>query len=469
MVFLQHLRSWGVTAFAAVAWWSVVNALAQAPCVNGWTDLGGGVHVEPPQFAWIRAFATYDDGNGPALYVGGRFDFVGEGQRATNLARWDGTKWESFEYSFGRIDVIKVLDLGSGPELYVGGTEYSPEFGMIVRYSGKKWEKVGGYLAPFLFGFVSDVALFDEGDGDRLFITGSFKFGLDPNTRDGIARLGYDGQWEGVGGSLYGGPWDGVGSRLVSVPSGAMSGLYVAGSFQQAGAVSCNNVAKWDGKNWSPLGSGLYHGPPLFILAVPCLTARVEAGNTVLYAGGRFTLAPGATSGCIARWDGTSWSLVGGGVPVGGTQPVSYVSSLAEYAPVPGAQFVVGGRFAAVGGTPVSNLAIWDGAAWSPFSSAVLSTAPESVIVRALYVWERGADKTLLAGGIFNTIGGGTTVSNLAEYKCITGDLNGDGKVGQEDLGILLASYGVSAGGDLDGDKDTDQADLGILLATYEP
>ncbi len=46
-------------------------------------------------------------------------------------------------------------------------------------------------------------------------------------------------------------------------------------------------------------------------------------------------------------------------------------------------------------------------------------------------------------------------------------DLSGDGFVGQEDLGILLASYDSDAGGDIDGDGDTDQADLGALLAVY--
>lgn len=47
------------------------------------------------------------------------------------------------------------------------------------------------------------------------------------------------------------------------------------------------------------------------------------------------------------------------------------------------------------------------------------------------------------------------------------GDLNGDGKVDQQDLGILLNAWNASALGDLDGDDDTDQADLGILLANY--
>jgi V8-like Glu-specific endopeptidase len=46
-------------------------------------------------------------------------------------------------------------------------------------------------------------------------------------------------------------------------------------------------------------------------------------------------------------------------------------------------------------------------------------------------------------------------------------DLDGDGYVGQEDLGVLLASYGINDGGDIDGDGDTDQSDLGILLGEY--
>ena len=47
------------------------------------------------------------------------------------------------------------------------------------------------------------------------------------------------------------------------------------------------------------------------------------------------------------------------------------------------------------------------------------------------------------------------------------GDLDGDGDVDQNDLGILLACYNIDDGGDLDGDGDTDQNDLGFLLAFY--
>ena len=49
-------------------------------------------------------------------------------------------------------------------------------------------------------------------------------------------------------------------------------------------------------------------------------------------------------------------------------------------------------------------------------------------------------------------------------------DLDGDGVIGQGDLGVLLADYGCEGGGcagDIDGDGDTDQGDLGVLLAAY--
>jgi hypothetical protein len=55
----------------------------------------------------------------------------------------------------------------------------------------------------------------------------------------------------------------------------------------------------------------------------------------------------------------------------------------------------------------------------------------------------------------------------LADADPCPEDLDGDGEIGQSDLGVLLASYLVDDGGDIDGDGDTDQADLGALLARF--
>ncbi|MFG0251457.1 MAG: hypothetical protein ACF8NJ_01125, partial [Phycisphaerales bacterium JB038] len=51
--------------------------------------------------------------------------------------------------------------------------------------------------------------------------------------------------------------------------------------------------------------------------------------------------------------------------------------------------------------------------------------------------------------------------------SALPGDLNFDGCVDQQDLGLLLAAFNIDDGGDNDGDGDTDASDLGILLAHY--
>jgi hypothetical protein len=56
----------------------------------------------------------------------------------------------------------------------------------------------------------------------------------------------------------------------------------------------------------------------------------------------------------------------------------------------------------------------------------------------------------------------------LPDIDICDADLNGDNKVDQSDLGILLASYEIDDGGDVNDDGVTDQSDLGILLAEYE-
>jgi len=68
--------------------------------------------------------------------------------------------------------------------------------------------------------------------------------------------------------------------------------LYVGGSFDTAGSVAANNIARWDGTNWSALGSGITG------------EVRSLAGyNGDLYAGGPLSAAGGVPTSNIARWN----------------------------------------------------------------------------------------------------------------------------------------------------------------------
>jgi hypothetical protein len=80
--------------------------------------------------------------------------------------------------------------------------------------------------------------------------------------------------------------------------------LYAGGNISTAGGLTVTNIAKWDGANWSPLGSGIDGG----VYSLAC----DQSGN--LYAGGNFTLAGEAIAANIAKWNGTNWSALGSGL-----------------------------------------------------------------------------------------------------------------------------------------------------------
>src|SRR5438552_2853060 len=68
------------------------------------------------------------------------------------------------------------------------------------------------------------------------------------------------------------------------------SDLYAGGGFTGAGGNAANFIAKWDGTNWTALGSGVNR--PVYALAL--------SGND-LYSGGYFITAGGKVSAYIAR------------------------------------------------------------------------------------------------------------------------------------------------------------------------
>jgi uncharacterized repeat protein (TIGR02543 family) len=106
-----------------------------------------------------------------------------------------------------------------------------------------------------------------------------------------------------------------------------------------------------------------------------------------LYAGGTFTLAGGTTVSNIARWDGAAWHALGVGVN-------DRVRALAVG---PDGTLYAGGDFTTAGGAPANRIARWDGTSWSPLGEGMDDA------VHALAV---APDGTLYAGGNFMNAGG---------------------------------------------------------------
>ena len=196
--------------------------------------------------------------------------------------------------------------------------------------------------------------------------------------------------------------------------------LYVGGGFTAAGNVFANQIAKWDGTSWSPLGTGMNGN--VFALAV---------SGTDVYAGGSFLTAGGVAVNRIAKWDGTSWSPLGTGMN-------STVWALA----VSGTDVYAGGAFTTAGGVSANYIAEWDGTSWSALGTGMNNG------VRALAV--SGTD--IYAGGGFTTAGG-VSANRIAKWDRTNWSALGTGLSGGV-LGVFaLAVSGtdVYAGGDFTG------------------
>jgi hypothetical protein len=200
-------------------------------------------------YGYVYALAV----SGTDLYAGGSFEVAG-GIAATNIAKWDGSRWSA---------------LGSG---------------------------IGPYRASVRALAVS---------GTNLFLGGSFaNAGIIPV--NGIAR------WDGSS-------WSALGSGITGLYGGSVyalavwgTNLFVGGSFTNAGGIAVNGIARWDGSSWSSVGSGI-SGPSDYTYHGGFVQALVVSGND-LYVGGRFTTAGGNAANNIAKWDGSNWSTLGSAI-----------------------------------------------------------------------------------------------------------------------------------------------------------
>lgn len=324
-------------------------------------------------------YATLGDDQSKALYVGGNFSNIG-GVNAAYIARWDGSNWNAM------------------------GTSINGMVTALAKHNGS------------------------------LYIAGDFSFTSAAKPVAVIAQWGGGNKWYGLG--------DGIGGGTVSAMATYNGELIVAGSFTDAGGLPVNNIAKWNGNNWSTLSSGIAVGggehPEGFLSNVYSLLVHKDT----LYAFGWFVDAGADTVNSIAKWNGTKWEGVGGGVN-------AFIFTSVVY----NDEIYVGGLFDTIGGQPIQTVSRWDGKAWKQVGKGFGTGIAQKMIVHegSLYVGGRFADAggklveniarwdgndwydvgngcndiigsmttlegSLYAGGLFTAAGGDSTISFLARY-----------------------------------------------------
>ncbi len=409
LAFLARSNKWREGLFAAALACSALSgggfaAAAEGdgdPCVEEWLPGFG----EPGFNGTVLATTTWDaDGSGPqpAQLVAGGFFTTAGGVVVNFIARWDGSAWQPFGSGMdGAVLSLTTWDPdGSGPQpaqLVAGGlftTAGGVTVNRIARWDGSAWQPFGtGIGSEFEFGVVYSLSTWDP---------------------------------------------DGSGPQPAQLVAG--------GQFTTAGGVVVNYIARWDGSDWLPFGTGTGGSFP----DVRALTTWDPDGSgpqpAQLVAGGFFTTAGGVTVNRIARWDGSAWQPFGTGMngSVGALTTWNSDSS----GPQP-AQLVAGGQFTTAGGVVAANyIARWDGSAWQPFGTG-MAGGEFITLVDALTTWDPddGGPQLaqLVSGGDF-TIAGGVVSSRIAFWgcpdgvPCLRGDANGDDAVDFNDIDCFVSA-----------------------------
>jgi hypothetical protein len=183
--------------------------------------------------------------------------------------------------------------------------------------------------------------------------------------------------WAALGSGVTSGSYV---SALAVHDDGSGPALYAGGNFTAVGGVAVLHIARWNGSSWSTVGGGLGH-------VVNALDVYDDGKGPALYAGGPFF-----QYNHIARWNGSSWTGLGTGIAGNG-----YVTSLAVHDDGGGLALYAGGCFTTAGGVAARCIARWNGSSWSTLGSGMNCT------VASLGVYDDGSGPALYAGGTFES------------------------------------------------------------------
>ncbi len=383
--------------------------------------------------ATVKALKVFDNGSGPALYVGGsipdascaRFDgaslypigtFVGEIGRFAAFDDGSGTHLYAFQSNSFTDGIYKVTgntltliatlipysssftsvapsmiaeNVGGVQGLLVGG----PIGGSgivaskgIIRYDGTAWRPMPPGIAPKVWALGQL--------GDTLFVGGQF------DTAGGVA-MNNIAAWNGTSMTPVGGGLHGLPRKMIAFDDGSGPALYVGGQIDQAGGVAANAITRWNGSQWQGLGSGLRYQSGQ-TGTVEAFTVHDDGTGPALFVAGRFDLAGATAAANIARWRNGQWSAVEGGLT--GTSMYLGGAALTSYDDGTGPALYVGGDFSLANNVPVHGVARRRGTTWEDVGGGV-AISNGGAYVSSFRAFDDGNGPALFAGGFFTTAG----------------------------------------------------------------
>ncbi|HEY6171499.1 MAG TPA: T9SS type A sorting domain-containing protein [Candidatus Kapabacteria bacterium] len=286
---------------------------------------------------------------GKLLYVCGDFKST-DGDSCTAIATWDGSRWGYMYPSTGGKPVFnnsssaRDFVVNEHDKIaFIEAERYYPEEMKnlyVVDEHGIDW--VASYVSCYAFkddtlfvlSVIDSTATFSRWDrvngrididtmillsvysdrivvgspcsmvihGDDIYIAGDFTH-IDDKLVNNIAVCNSN-SWHALGGGIADvGSRNGYYSRTIEQIIFHGTTLYAAGYFIKAGDTTALNIAKWDGIEWSPVGSGVFerkYGNQIMSLGViHCLSIS----DNKLHIAGAFTQAGGKNAQNISYYN----------------------------------------------------------------------------------------------------------------------------------------------------------------------
>ncbi|MFT7669100.1 MAG: hypothetical protein ACI8X5_001800 [Planctomycetota bacterium] len=315
------------------------------------------------------ALEPFDDGSGEQAILGSESTGINgtlHGIDPAYLTSWDGPDWTAIDPGNGICDGVNVIatyDFGVGPELVAAGKFAAP--GTVAAPMISRFD--GQTWAPLGNNFsgylVGALCEYDDGTGTQLYATGLITV---DSQEVSLARFNGD-QWQGIGTGFGGSSNRGL--SMISYDDGSGQQLFLGGQFAQLDGADLKALARWDGTTWTQVGGGLDGASPY--LSVVDMVTFDDGNGEALYVAGNFDSADSIPANNIAGWDGTTWSPLGAGLEYADSFTPVYIFDLEVYQSPTGPVLVAAGRFDVAGGAPIEGVAMWDGSSWSALGSGL--------------------------------------------------------------------------------------------------
>jgi PKD repeat protein len=239
------------------------------------SSIGGGLN------GGVHDLIVYNN----ELYAGGGFTTAG-GVSANRVAKWDGTNWHNLGTGVER--VVVSFEIFNG-ELYAAADLY------IYKWDGMNWSIIDS-LSGGGWTWFNYIKVYN---GELYIAKDSIVVKWDGTNMTTVGITSYtDYNDVTTGGEVY---WLEVYNNE----------LYAGGSFDSINGIGVDMVAKYDGTNWYPAGTEVDTTDNYRVVYV------MQVYNNELYIGGFFSGVGGIpNANTIAKWNGTNWSSVGSTVDV---------------------------------------------------------------------------------------------------------------------------------------------------------